>query len=220
MRSLSRLFPLLPALWLVACSGSGGESSSSSPSAANPVTDPAAQGFRMKTGKDGDDDEAKLLEKYASQSPFMTDSKGKALGEFKTAGEFDRANTQFDRGYAGKQYQAGEFKKKSWWGNQDYAKKVYGGDTDANDLHKVARQGGEAAGENVKVARDAGRAFDTAAYDTGAAREAGKDRIAKNSDVEAENRRKVGNAFSDPDIVPWQQQHGVTIEETKSKMGR
>jgi hypothetical protein len=222
MRSLRRFFLLLPALWLVACSGTGGDSASAGAAmpAAGAAADPAMQGFRMKTGKDGDDDEAKLLEKYASQSPFMTDSKGKQLGEFKTASEFDKANTQFNRGYAGKEYQAGEFKKKSWWGSDDYAKKVYGGDTDANDLRKVSRHGSENAGENVKVSRDAGRTFDTGAYNTGAAREAGTTRLAKNSDAETDNRRDVGNAFSDPEIVPWQQQHGVTLEETKSKMGR
>jgi hypothetical protein len=218
MRRLSRLFPLLPALWLAACSGTGGESAANSAPAA--AADPAAQGFRMKSGEGNDHDEGKLLEKFGSQSPFMTDSKGKPMGEFKTASEFDRANTQFNRGYAGKEYQAGEFKKKSFWGDRDYARKVYGGDTDANDLRKPSRHGSETAKENVKVARDAGKTFDTGAYDTGAAREAGQDRIAKTRDSEAENRRNVGTAFTDPEIIPWQQQNGVTIEETRSKMGR
>lgn len=216
MRSLSRLFPLLPALWLVACSGTGGKPASGSSAAPTAAADPAAQPFRMKTGDNGDDDLGKMQDKFGSRSPFMTDSKGKPMGEYKTASEFDKADTHFNRGYAGKEYQAGEFKKKSWWGNQDYAKKVYGGNTDANGLRKDSRYGSQAAGENVKVARDAGRAFDTNGYDTGAAREAGRD-ITKFAGAEDARRNAE---FSDPDIVPWQQQHGVTIDETKSKMGR
>ncbi|MCW1884973.1 hypothetical protein OKA04_09565 [Luteolibacter flavescens] len=171
----------------------------------------------MKTGENGDDDEGKLLERFGSRSPFMTDNKGKALGEYKTASGFDRANTQFDRGYAGKEYQAGEFKKKSFWGHRDYAKQVYGGDTDANDLRKGSRFQGAAAGENVKVARDGSRTYDTGAYATGAARETGRRRLDKVADAETTDRT---NVFTDPEIIPWQQQHGVTIDETRSKMGR
>lgn len=215
MRSLARLFPLLPALWLAACSGTGSESSASVP---KPAADPAAQGHRMKTGENGDDDLARMQDKFGSNSPFMTDGKGKPMGEYKAAAGFDRANTQFNRGFEGKEYQAGEFRKKSFWGDRDYARKVYGGDTTANnDLRKPSRFGSEVAGENVKAARDAGKTFNTGDYATGTAREAGKDRIAKSTDAETEKRR---NVFTDPDVIPWQQQNAVTIEETKSKMGR
>jgi hypothetical protein len=218
MRSLSRHFLLLPVLWLAACSGTGGDAASAS--APTAAADPAAQPFRMKTGENGDDDMGRMQDKFGSASPFMTDSKGKPMGEYKSASEFDKVDTHFNRGYEGKEYQAGEFKKKSFWGSHDYAKKVYGGDTDANNLRTASRFDGNAAGENVKVASDAGKTYGTGAYATAAAREAGKDRIAKNSDVETDKRRNVGNAFTDPDIIPWQQQNGVTIEETKSKMGR
>ena len=209
---------MLPVLGLAACSGTGGDSASSAMPAVE--SDPAAQPFRVKTGENGDDDLAKMQDKFGSQSPFMTDSKGKPMGEYKSAGEFDKVNNQFNRGYEGKEYQAGDFKKKSWWGNQDYAKKVYGGETDGNHLRKSSDMQGSAAGENVKVARDGSRTYDTRGYDTGAARESGQNRLTKRSDVETASRREAGNEFSDPEIIPWQQQHGVTIEETKSKMGR
>jgi hypothetical protein len=216
------LIPLFPALALVACSGTGGKSGSASAASSTPMAaaDPSAQPFRIKSGDNYDDDSAKIKEKFGAVSPYATDSKGKQLGQYKTASEFDKADTHFNRGYAGKEYQAGEFKKKSFWGNKDYAKQVYGGNTDATGLRKNSPYGSESAGENVKVARDASRAFDTGAYNTGAAREAGQNRIAKNSDPEADARRNASTEFTDPEIVPWQQQHGVTIEETKSKMGR
>lgn len=218
MRSLSRLFLLLPALGLVACSGSGGESASSTAGASAPTVaaDPAAQPFRMKTGDNGDDDMGKMQDKFGSRSPFMTDSKGKPMGEYKAASTFDKANTQFNRGYGGKEYQAGEYKKKSFWGSKDYAKSVYGGNTDADGLRKTSRFQGNSAGEGSKVARDGGRNFGTGAYDTGASREAGN-RVTKFSGAEDGRQSTM---VSDADVIPWQQQHGVTIEETKSKMGR
>lgn len=221
MTALARFFLMLPVVGLVACSGSGsGGASGSSSGAAMPVAGgagPAAQPFRMKTGDDGDDDLGRMQDKFGSRSPFMTDSKGKPMGEYRAAGEFDRANTQFDRGYAGKEYKAGEFKKKSFWGHRDYAKAVYGGDTNANGLRKGSRFQDAAAGENVKVARDGSRTYDTGAYATGAARETGKRRLDKVADAETTDRT---NIFTDPEIIPWQQQHGVTIDETRSKMGR
>jgi hypothetical protein len=41
--------------------------------------------------------------------------------------------------------------------------------------------------------------------------------ISRISDAETDERRRV---FTDPDIVPWKEQNGVTIEQTKSALGR
>jgi hypothetical protein len=182
------------------------------------AADPAAQPFRMKTGDNGDDDYGKLAEKFGSKSPFATDSKGKPMGEYKSAAGFDKANTQFNRGYAGQQYQAGEYKKKSFWGAKDYAKTVYGGNTDADGLRKPSRFQGDSAGEGAKVARDGSRAYNTGGeYATGSSRDLGKDRITKFAG--AEDSRQ-SNMVTDADVVPWQQQNGMTIEESKGRMGR
>ena len=170
----------------------------------------------MKTGDNGDDDYGKLAERFGSKSPYETDSKGKPAAEYKSAAMFDKANSQFNTGYGGKEYQAGEYKKKSFWGSKDYAKSVYGGNTDGNGLRKTSRFQGDSAGEGAKVARDGGRNFKTGDYGTGATRDAGKE-ITKFAG--AENGYQNAE-FSDPDIVPWQQQHGMTVEDSKSRMGR
>ncbi|MEK7949340.1 hypothetical protein [Luteolibacter soli] len=208
---------MLPALWVGACSGTGGDSSASKPAAeATAAADPAAKPFRMKTGDNGDDDYGKMANKFGSASPYATGPDGKPMGEYKTAAGFDKANSQFNKGYAGKAYQAGEYKAKSFWGSKDYAKAVYGGNTDGNGLRKASKFDGSAAGEGTKTARDAGRNFKTGDYGTGATRDAGKE-ITKFAG--AENARQ-SEMVTDAEIVPWQQQHGMTIEETKGKMGR
>lgn len=203
-----RFLPLLPALCLVACSGTG-----SAPEA-EASRQAVVTGNRIKTGDGGDDDYGRLVEKYGSRSQFATDANGNLMAAGKAATQFDRANSQFQ---SGQNYQAGEFRKTSWWGNSDYVKKVYGGDTDASDLKTTSRLNGAAAGENVKVARDAGRSFGTGTYATGAAAEAGGRRLDRPSDTETDLRREV---FTDPDVIGWQQQNGATLERTKLSFGR
>jgi hypothetical protein len=212
MSRFARLFPLLPALWLVACSGTGEEVVSSPTSGQDIVA-----GNRIKSGEPGDDDSDKIEAKFGSHSPNMVDSKGKPMGEYKTATEFQKSNHQFKGGYEGKKFNVGEYRKKSWWGDRDYAKKVYGGDTDANGLVKRSRFEGDASNEGTKVARDNGRSYTTGDYATRASNEMGKKNIAKTSDAETDIRRDV---FTDPEIMPYQQQNGMTMDEVKQRLGR
>jgi hypothetical protein len=96
--------------------------------------------------------------------------------------------------------------------------KVYGGNTDANSLRKDSRFNGRTTDDRSVVARDAGKTYDTGAFNTGRAREDGAgEAISKVSDAETDERRRV---YTDPDIIPWKEQNGVTIEQTKSALGR
>jgi hypothetical protein len=212
MRLPARFLPLLPALGLVACSGTGGET-------AAPVAspDPVASN-KIKTGDWFDDDRDKIASKYGSMNPKMTKDGQMVAGEGKDFEGFKRDNPQFKGRWEGKEYQAGELRKKSWWGDKDYVKKVYGGNTDANGLRKDSRFNGRTAGEGAVAARDSGKAYDTGTFETGRAREDGSGQaISKISDAETDERRRV---FTDPDIIPWKEQNGVTIEEAKKSMGR
>ena len=184
-----------------------------------PSADPIAGG-RIKTGDPltGDHDQGKIEEKYGSYSPFTTDSKGKPKGEKKEFQGFKRDNPEFKGRWEGKEFAAGEYRKKSWWGDKDYVTKAFGGNTDANSLRKDSRFNGREAGEGSVAARDAGKVYDTGAYNTGRAREEGRGQaIDKVSDAETDERRRL---FTDPDIIPWKEQNGVTIEQTKDALGR
>ena len=203
---------LLPALGLVACSGTGGDDAvvSASP-------DPVA-GTKIKTGDWFDDDRDKIASKYGSMNPKMTKDGQMVAGEGKDFDGFKRDNPEFKGRWEGKEFAAGDYRNKSWWGDRDYVKKVYGGNTDANSLRKDSRFDGREAGEGSVAARDTGKTYDTGAYNTGRAREEGRgNAINKVSDAETDERRRV---FTDPDIIPWKEQNGVTIEQAKSKMGR
>ena len=206
-----RLLRLLPALGLAACSGAG--DGGAAPSAA---PDPVA-GAAVKSGDWFDDDRDKISEKYGSMNPKMTADGQVAAGSGQEFTGFKRDNPEFKGRWEGKEYKAGDYRKKSWWGDKDYVKKVYGGNTDASALHKESRLGGRQAGEAGSRARDAGKSYGTGAYDTGRAREEGGAGIDRPSDAETLERRGV---FSDPEVIPWQQQNGMTLDETKRALGR
>jgi hypothetical protein len=212
MKRFFRLFPLLPALALVACSGTGGEPTSTIVPSADPVA-----GGRLKSGDMGDDDFHKIAAKYGEMNPSMiADAKDGKGGKKEYAG-FQRDNPEF-KGRWDKQEYEGDFRKKSLWGDKDYVTKVYGGNTDANALRKDSRFNGRTAGEGAMAARDSGKTYDTGGYETGRAREDGAGQaISRTSDAESDERRRV---FTDPDIIPWKEQNGVTIEQSKSAMGR
>jgi hypothetical protein len=212
MKRLTHCISLLAAFGLAACSGTGGEDGvvSASP-------DPVA-GTKIKSGDWFDDDRDKIVSKYGAMNPKMTKDGQMVAGEGKDFEGFKRDNPEFKGRWEGKDYRAGDYRKKSWWGDRDYVKKVYGGNTDANALRKDSRLNGREAGEGSIAARDAGKAYDTGAYNTGRAREDGASQaVDKISDAETDERRRV---FTDPDIIPWKEQNGVTIEQAKSKMGR
>lgn len=200
-----RFLPLLPALCLVACSGTGDGPSGT----VVPSPDPVAAG-RMKTGDGGDDDFHKMAAKYGDLNPNMaTDPNAKNGGKKEFAG-FQRDNPEFKGRWDKKEYKGGE-KKKSFWGDKDYVKKVYEGNTDASALKKDSRFGRQKSREGDLVARDAGKAYKTDGYATNRAREEGRDGLPKYSDAETDQRRRV---FTPPDT------RGMTVDDTNRMMGR
>lgn len=211
MNAFLRLSVCLSALWLAACAGTD---EAAAPSAASP--DPVA-GSKLKSGDWFDDDRDKITQKYGAMNPKMTKDGQVAEGPGQEFEGFKRDNPEFKGRWEGKEYKAGEYRKKSWWGDSDYVTKVYGGKTDANALKKDSRFGGRKAGEANVAARDDGKSYRTDAYATGRAREDGAAGPEKRSDAETDERREV---FTDPDVIPWQQQNGVTIEQTKNALGR
>lgn len=211
MSLLVRIFLMLSAFWLAACSGLGGDEAAPAMSA-----DPVASN-RIKTGDPltGDHDQRKIQEKYGSYSGYTKGKDGKSLGEDKEFGGFDRQNAQFKGDFQGKTYKGGDYKR-SAWGDKDYVTKVYGGKTDGSSLRKNSRFGSKTAGENTMMSRDSGRGFQTNNFSTTAAREEGRGNIGRPSDSETDVRRRV---FTEPDIMPWNSQ-GMTVEDTNRMMGR
>lgn len=211
-----RLLPLLPALCLVACSGTGGEQANSQ--VATESSSPApVENNRIKSGNPltGDHDESKMLEKYGSYSQYSVDKKGKPMGNAKEFAGFNRDNPEFKGKWEGKEYKAGDYRKKSFWGDKDYAKKVYEGNTDASSLKKEARFGGKSANEGSMAAREGGKDYRTNTFASGEAREQSKKGITRVSDAETDERRRV---FTAPDI--YSSRSGMTVNDTNRMLGR
>ncbi len=218
MRIATRHLPLLAvALSAAACSNGGGDGSTPAPKMATEtqVTDPVI-GKRVKSGEGFDNDQGRMEDKYASWNTSMNadgSSTGKKGKEF--AG-FNRDNPEFKGKWENKEFKAGDYHKKSWWGDKDYTKKVYAGDTDGSRFQKDSRFGGKSANEGAVAAREGSESYGTKNYKTGSAREQGGKEIEKLSDAETDERRRV---FTKPDIIPWQQQT-LTVEDTKRMLGK
>lgn len=210
-----RLLPLLPALCLVACSGTGGEANTMA--ATESMSADPVENSRVKSGNPltGDHDEAKMLEKYGSYSKYSVDKNGKPRGNSKEFAGFNRDNPEFKGKWEGKEYKAGDYRKKSFWGDKDYAKKVYEGNTDGNSFKKESRFGKGAANEGSLAAREGGKDYRTNTFASGAAREQSKKDITKLSDAETDERRRV---FTAPDI--FSSRTGMTVNDTNKMLGR
>ncbi|QJE95077.1 hypothetical protein [Luteolibacter luteus] len=210
-----RLLPLLPALSLMACSGTGGDSNAMvAKESASP--DPV-ENKRIKTGDPltGDHDGAKMEAKWGSFSKYSVDKNGKPRGSSKEFAGFNRDNPEFKGKWEGKEYKAGDYRKKSFWGDKDYAKKVYEGNTDGNSFKKDSRFGGKSANEGALAAREGGKNYRTNTYASGAAREQSQKDITKLSDSETDERRRV---FTAPDI--FSSRSGMSVNDTNRMLGR
>lgn len=113
--------------------------------------------------------------------------------------------------YQKKEYSAGEYAKKSWWGNKDYGRKPYAGSTDGSRFQTASRHDGQGAPESGSQARIPGN-YDTGNYATGDAREAGN--VNRDDAVKA---REVGRTY---DEYQWDKQRDLSLDQTRSMQGR
>jgi hypothetical protein len=214
MRISARHLPLLSALCLAACSG-GDSAPATKMATESQVTDPVL-GNRIKSGDNGDDDYGRMADKFGDWNTAMTaegQSTGKGGKEF--AG-FKRDNKEFKGKWDNKEFKAGDYRKKSWWGDKDYATKVYDGKTDGSRFQKDSHIGEKSANEGAMAAREGSESYGTKDYKTARAREEGGNKIGKASDAETDERRRV---FTQPDVIPWQQQN-LTVEDTRRMLGK
>jgi hypothetical protein len=109
--------------------------------------------------------------------------------------ESQGASRYFDKksNYNQKSYQAGEYARKSWWGNKDYGRKAYAGDTDGSRFRQDSK------------------------FQDRTAREAGTGNLDRPSDAETDIRRRV---FPQPEIIDWREQRSLTLDQSKGILGR
>jgi hypothetical protein len=149
---------------------------------------------------------------------FKADSSGNFLPQQDKRSSFESKNPSgyYQGEYGKKAYKTGEYAKKSWWGNKQYGREQYAGNTDGSRFQKDSRFGGKGARESGSAAKLPG-AYQTDNYATSAAREADNERLSKPSNAEIENRRE---GFQQPEIIGWQEQRKLSMDQSRGILGR
>ena len=119
------------------------------------------------------------------------------------------------KNFKAKAYKTGDYAKKSWWGNKEYDRKAYAGNTDAGRFQKASDLQGKGARE-ANTTADIPNRYKTGSYATNAAREASTRDIKKLSNDPIENRKKT---FQQPEIIDWQEQRNLSLDQSKEILG-
>jgi hypothetical protein len=170
-------------------------------------------------------DSAPPAETYKPMSQRLSESNGykqDANGNWapkndkRSSFESQGESPYFKGEYGKKNYKTGGYSKKSWWGNKEYGRPQYAGSTDGSRFQKTSRLDGKGARESGSAA-DVPDPYQTGAYATSTAREAGTGKLAKPSDAETDIRRRV---YQQPEIIDWRQQRTLSLEQSKGILGR
>ncbi|MGA0846462.1 MAG: hypothetical protein ACO3RV_07970 [Luteolibacter sp.] len=116
-----------------------------------------------------------------------------------------------------KRYQTDSYEKKSWNGNSAYEVKAYQGNTDGSRFFQKSRHQGAAARESRQTARGSETTYQTDIFATESARENSAKRIERISDAETDALRGKQQA---PKVIDWQQQRDLSLDESRSLLGR
>ena len=148
---------------------------------------------------------------------YQQDSSGKFYIKDEKRSPFEGKT---DPNFAGKsykktEYKTGDYAKKSWWGNKEYDRKAYDGNTDGSRFQTTSRLQGKGARE-AGTAADIPDNYQTGTYATGDAREAGKAPIQKGTSAAIENHK---DDYPQPEIIDWREQRALSVDQSKSILG-
>jgi hypothetical protein len=185
---------LLPVFWLASCGHGTTKSTSSTPV--------------HKT----------LEERCNETSGFMQDSHGNWKPRDDRRSEFDSVGTSpyFKGNYQTKECRTPTLESKPWWGSKDYTTKAFAGKSNGSQWQKSARADGQRSQEDGSVSSANSKAVKTNGFKTQAARETKQGEINRPADVQTQS---VDRSYVPPEIIDWQQQRVMSMDETKSILG-
>ena len=159
-----------------------------------------------------------LNERLNESNGYKKDADGNWVPQNDRRSQYEsKGESQFARkNYKKQEYKTGDYTKKSWWGNKEYDRQAYAGDTDGSRFQKASALQGKGAREAATSA-DIPDNYDSGTYATDAANEAGTDAIKKTSNDAIENRRKL---YKQPEIIDWREQRSLTLDQSKGILGR
>lgn len=160
-----------------------------------------------------------LSQRLSESNGYKQDASGNWVPKVDKRSSFESQGDShnFKGEYNGKTYKAGEYAKQSWWGNKEYGRQSYSGDTDGSRFQQKSRLDGQSARETTGDTANIAGPYQTGAYATSPAREAGRKNLPKPSNAETDVRRRV---FAQPEITDWRQQRSITLEQSKGILGR
>lgn len=159
-----------------------------------------------------------LMARMNEENGYKQDAEGNWVprsdkrSPFESQGESNFAKKDFKK----QEYKAGDYAKKSWWGNKEYDRKAYAGNTDGSRFQKDSGLDGKGARE-ASTTLDTPDNYKTGEYATTTAREAGSKPISKSSNDMIENRR---NDYEQPEIIDWREQRSMSMGQSKGILGR
>lgn len=159
-----------------------------------------------------------LSERMNEDNGYKQDSEGNWKPQSDRRSPYESKGETHDatKGFNKQAYKAGDYNKKSWWGNKDYGHQTYQGNTDGSSFQKSSAlqgKGASEAGSNANIPTN----YQTNNYRTNSAREAAGKQIKKGSNTEIENRR---SGYQQPEIIDWKQQRTLSMDQSKGIMGR
>jgi hypothetical protein len=149
---------------------------------------------------------------------YQQDSSGKFYIKDEKRSSFEGKT---DANFAGKsfekqEYKAGDYAKKSWWGNKEYERKAYDGNTNGSRFQTTSRLQGQGAREAGNAA-NIPDSYQTGTYATGNAREASNAPIQKGTSAAIDNHK---DDYAQPEIIDWRQQRALSVDQSKGILGR
>ncbi|MCX6864932.1 MAG: hypothetical protein NTV46_01695 [Verrucomicrobia bacterium] len=158
-----------------------------------------------------------LSQRLEEKNGYKQDAKGNWVprNDKRSSFETQKKSPHFQGDYQKKNYQTNAYAKKSWWGDKEYGRTPYSGNTDASRFKKSSPLTGQGARESGTAAAIPDP-YQTGTYATHAAREAGRSNLAKPSDTQTDIRRRV---YKEPEIIDWKEQRSLSMEQSKGILG-
>ena len=148
---------------------------------------------------------------------YQQDSSGKFyIKDEKRSGFEGKTDTNFaGKSFKKEEYKAGDYAKKSWWGNKEYERQAYDGNTDGSRFQTPSKLQGQGAREAGNAA-DIPDNYQTGNYATGNAREAANAPIKKGTSAAIDNHK---DDYAQPEIIDWREQRSLSVDQSKSILG-
>lgn len=159
-----------------------------------------------------------LSERVNEKNGYKQDANGNWVAQNDRRSPYESQGTTYDskKEFKKSAYRTGDYAKKSWWGDKEYKRQSYSGNTDGSRFEQPSALQGETALEAGDSARIPGP-YKTGSYATGAARETGNKAIKKPSNAIVDSREKV---FKQPEIIDWRAQRNLSLDQSRGILGR